>query len=153
MRHATLVKSLNLEKVTMGDFEDMKHLQFLRIDDPKDGHFPVFEDEVMDYKITEHVVPIHRISKWIGDREITSGGRVDTFIAISPEVQTFLKMPFDVIAKELDESRADNRYLRSEIVSLESDRETLSLKFLDYANANWWNRLKFLFTGNLGSLR
>ena len=123
-KRVTLVKDVILEELEMFDPNSIRIRSMVGC-----SMRPVGPDEYIPTKIQETIVPIHKFnnSRWSGP----------IYIAVTPEVQKYLKMPLDVLDDDLRRARNE----------LELHRQATNIYRNRVNNAKLWQRIKHLFGG------
>lgn len=154
MRTAKLIKSLEIEEVQIfsGDevqYTTLRYPDNLSVVGPED-----FMDT--DLKVEHSIVPVIRINtpKDVPQHELEAHGEAmgrppvdELYIAYSPEVQQLLEMPFNVLHQECKSLSASLSTTQTELRVVRGDFTDLKLEI---DGAGVWQRLKYLFTGDIG---
>lgn len=150
MKRVKFIKSLNIEEHCLYDndeyfqymvckplnFVDMEPAAFLETDD-----------------IIEHVViPITDINQCVFSPTPENPHKTvttTTFIAHSKEVEDLLEMPFKFLHEQINGLQRKIDEENGTIYRLSNSLRTAKEGLSDYATADVWNRLKYLFTGRI----
>ena len=158
MKEVNFIKSMKVERVMVGDHEDF--FGYSQVDRARDGHYGWFHREMNDTDVvrTKHrniVVPIHWLSRADYSGKIDGHGNNEveisnTYIAISEEVDELLGKPIQACQKHADERIAEARKDAGERVTMAEQRRDEI--YAAVTETNFWQRLKYLFTGSVRSL-
>jgi hypothetical protein len=135
MRVVKFVESLNIREVRLVEGEDLRY-QYQENLAPISGcnAFIVGQD------VKTRIVPIHHtVKKSFDVGDDTQCAFIDKFVAYSDEVQDFLELPFDHL-------KATVESLDRVVIRYRDDNNKLRSKIREMSQANFWNRLKFLFS-------
>ena len=127
MRRVKFITGLKIEDRTLYDGQELRYATMSAM--PQNLAF-LDKNAAIDIETTVEyrVVPVQHL------RQYTPGGPSDTFIAHSPEVENLLKMPFEAMQQHIKEQQGEIQRL---------------MPFWNWVRrAGFWQRLRFLFTGN-----
>lgn len=157
MKEVNFIKSINVKQILVGDHDSV--LRYPVIDGigrAKDGYWLHDPRAKIGDRTSKHIViPIHWLSKAEYSGKIDSHGNNEveisnTYIAISEEVDELLGKPIQACQKHADERIAEARKDAGERVTMAEQRRDEI--YAAVTETNFWQRLKYLFTGSVRSL-
>lgn len=142
----TLVTSLNTKRVVMED--DKMFLEHLYVD-TSDESFEFGHVEQHNLRpVMRKIIPIIDFHSVKPDGEYNHW-----YIAIDPEVEELLQLPFSILQREAQENKEQQRRDTVRIMGLQADireRDGQILTLTKHKTTSFWQRIKYVFTGVLG---
>lgn len=156
MKTAFFVESINVKEVPLIRMDD--HQFGVRYHKYKMVDAKVASNELIGVSegVEEIIVPAHEFCRLEGAAENLFQTILDpplwkrTYIALSKEVQDYLKLPIDILGEELNTCKkqvtANKGVISRQEARLSSlDSELVNCHYV-VETANLWSRLRFLFT-------